>query len=73
MATGDSNKESGWQRSCVGVENKPGPQRTPRRNFMREQQTMGHLSTHVLDTAHGCPAAGIRVTQQKMEAGGPVV
>ncbi|MBE7418775.1 MAG: hydroxyisourate hydrolase [Ideonella sp.] len=23
---------------------------------------MGHLSTHVLDTAHGCPAAGMKVT-----------
>lgn len=23
---------------------------------------MGHLSTHVLDTAHGCPAAGMTVT-----------
>jgi 5-hydroxyisourate hydrolase len=23
---------------------------------------MGHLSTHVLDTAGGCPAAGMRVT-----------
>jgi 5-hydroxyisourate hydrolase len=34
---------------------------------------MGHLSTHVLDTAHGCPAAGMRVTLQKVEAGGPVV
>ena len=33
---------------------------------------MGHLSTHVLDTAHGCPAAGMRVTLQKVEAGGPV-
>jgi 5-hydroxyisourate hydrolase len=33
---------------------------------------MGHLSTHVLDTAHGCPAAGLRVTLQKIEAGGPV-
>jgi 5-hydroxyisourate hydrolase len=22
---------------------------------------MGHLSTHVLDTAHGCPAAGMQV------------
>ena len=22
----------------------------------------GKLSTHVLDTAHGCPAAGVRVT-----------
>jgi len=22
---------------------------------------MGHLSTHVLDTAHGCPAAGMKV------------
>jgi 5-hydroxyisourate hydrolase len=33
---------------------------------------MGHLSTHVLDTAHGCPAAGLRVTLQKIEPGGPV-
>jgi len=23
---------------------------------------MGHLSTHVLDTMHGCPAAGMQVT-----------
>ena len=34
---------------------------------------MGHLTTHVLDTAHGCPAAGLRVTLQRVEAGGPVV
>jgi 5-hydroxyisourate hydrolase len=33
---------------------------------------MGHLSTHVLDTAHGCPAAGLRVTLQQIQAGGPV-
>ena len=26
---------------------------------------MGHLSTHVLDTMHGCPAAGMRVTLQR--------
>lgn len=32
---------------------------------------MGHLSTHVLDTAHGCPAAGMKVTLQRLEAGGP--
>ncbi|MEN9417040.1 MAG: hypothetical protein RI988_660 [Pseudomonadota bacterium] len=25
------------------------------------------LSTHVLDTAHGCPAAGMRVTLQRLE------
>ena len=31
---------------------------------------MGHLSTHVLDTAHGCPAAGMRVTLQKLDATG---
>jgi 5-hydroxyisourate hydrolase len=31
---------------------------------------MGHLSTHVLDTAHGCPAAGMHVTLQKLEGGG---
>ncbi|MFZ4651199.1 MAG: hydroxyisourate hydrolase [Rubrivivax sp.] len=30
------------------------------------------LSTHVLDTAHGCPAAGMRVTLQRLDAGGAV-
>ncbi len=30
---------------------------------------MGHLSTHVLDTAHGCPAAGLKVTLQRLDAG----
>jgi 5-hydroxyisourate hydrolase len=33
---------------------------------------MGHLSTHVLDTANGCAAAGMAVTLQRIEAGGPV-
>ena len=27
---------------------------------------MGHLSTHVLDTANGCPAAGMTVTLQRV-------
>ena len=31
---------------------------------------MGHLSTHVLDTAHGCPAAGMSVTLQRLDASG---
>jgi 5-hydroxyisourate hydrolase len=31
---------------------------------------MGHLSTHVLDTAHGCPAAGMRVTLQRVRDDG---
>ena len=31
---------------------------------------MGHLSTHVLDTAHGCPAAGMKVTLQREGASG---
>lgn len=33
---------------------------------------MGHLSTHVLDTAHGCPAAGMAVTLQRVETSGAV-
>ena len=33
---------------------------------------MGHLSTHVLDTAHGCPAAGMTVTLQRLDAAGAV-
>lgn len=28
---------------------------------------MGHLSTHVLDTMHGCPAAGMRVRLQRVD------
>lgn len=31
---------------------------------------MGHLSTHVLDTMHGCPAAGMRVALQRLEDAG---
>ncbi|MDE1928180.1 MAG: hydroxyisourate hydrolase [Burkholderiales bacterium] len=31
---------------------------------------MGHLSTHVLDTAHGCPAAGLRLTLMRAGDGG---
>ena len=26
---------------------------------------MGHLSTHVLDTMHGCPAAGMKLSLQR--------
>lgn len=29
---------------------------------------MGHLSTHVLDTMNGCPAAGMKVTLQRRGA-----
>jgi 5-hydroxyisourate hydrolase len=28
---------------------------------------MGRLSTHVLDTAHGCPAAGMQVTLLRVQ------
>lgn len=31
---------------------------------------MGHLSTHVLDTMHGCPAAGMKVTLQRVTDAG---
>ena len=31
---------------------------------------MGKLTTHVLDTAGGCPAAGMRVVLSRIEAGG---
>ncbi|HET9976358.1 MAG TPA: hydroxyisourate hydrolase [Burkholderiaceae bacterium] len=30
---------------------------------------MGHLSTHVLDTMHGCPAAGMAVKLQRLTGG----
>jgi 5-hydroxyisourate hydrolase len=32
---------------------------------------MGRLSTHVLDTAHGCPAAGMAVALYRMEGKQP--
>ncbi len=31
---------------------------------------MGHLSTHVLDTANGCPAAGMKVALQRVDGAG---
>lgn len=31
---------------------------------------MGHLSTHVLDTMNGCPAAGMKVTLLRVTDGG---
>ena len=31
---------------------------------------MGKLTTHVLDTANGCPAAGMAVALYRLEAGG---
>ena len=31
---------------------------------------MGKLTTHVLDTANGCPAAGMRVTLLRIDAAG---
>ena len=31
---------------------------------------MGHLSTHVLDTMNGCPAAGMAVALYRVEPGG---
>jgi 5-hydroxyisourate hydrolase len=31
---------------------------------------MGHLSTHVLDTMNGCPAAGMTVTLQRLDGAG---
>lgn len=33
---------------------------------------MGKLTTHVLDTAHGCPAAGMAVSLYRLDAGTPV-
>lgn len=31
---------------------------------------MGQLTSHVLDTAHGCPAAGMHVTLSRLDANG---
>jgi 5-hydroxyisourate hydrolase len=34
---------------------------------------MGYLTTHVLDTAGGCPGAGIQITLYRITAGGALV
>ena len=34
---------------------------------------MGKLTTHVLDTAHGCPAAGMAVTLYRLDGGAPAL
>lgn len=34
---------------------------------------MGYLTTHVLDTANGCPAAGMAVRFYRIDAAGPVL
>lgn len=34
---------------------------------------MGKLTTHVLDTANGCPAAGMAVTLYRLQDGGPPI
>lgn len=31
----------------------------------------GYLTTHVLDTARGCPAAGLRITLSRLDGTGP--
>jgi len=41
-----------------------------KRNAAPQGHTMGHLSTHVLDTMNGCPAAGMRVTLQRVDSTG---
>jgi len=35
--------------------------------ILKKEIFMGHLSTHVLDTMNGCPAAGMKVTLQRVE------
>ena len=34
---------------------------------------MGHLSTHVLDTMHGTPAAGMRARLERVQGGAPSI
>jgi len=34
--------------------------------------TGGRLTTHVLDTMHGCPAAGMRVELARLDGGEPI-
>lgn len=34
---------------------------------------MGKLTTHVLDTANGCPAAGLRLSLWRLDAAGPTL
>jgi 5-hydroxyisourate hydrolase len=38
--------------------------------YIKKGNKMGHLSTHVLDTMNGCPAAGMRVTLEALDGNG---
>jgi hydroxyisourate hydrolase len=39
----------------------------------RRRDAMGRLTTHVLDTARGCPAAGMRIDFSALGDAGPVL
>ena len=39
----------------------------PTSDRVQTRLTIGKLTTHVLDTAHGCPAAGMNVTLTRLE------
>lgn len=41
--------------------------RRPQAQLPSRKTPMGHLSTHVLDTANGCPAAGMAVILQRLD------
>ena len=40
------------------------------RTLFCEKPPMGRLTTHALDTAHGCPAAGLAYTLYRLDAAG---
>jgi 5-hydroxyisourate hydrolase len=42
------------------------------RRLSSKDPSMGKLTTHVLDTMNGCPAAGMAVSLYRLEAGGAV-
>jgi 5-hydroxyisourate hydrolase len=52
---------AGWQVAIATAGRKTGTR------FRKEHTPMGHLSTHVLDTMNGCPAAGMRVSLQRVD------
>lgn len=39
------------------------------RHFQKHEKFMGYLTTHVLDTANGCPGVGIGIVVRRIEAG----
>jgi 5-hydroxyisourate hydrolase len=64
-------KRFGRRRDRCDAADARAPKPLERARAQRKDEDMGNLTTHVLDTAHGCPAAGMHVALFRVEGGMP--